>query len=177
MESRRVFFVAHLDGWKVDSWDTFHSLWLSRQFIFATFPAGWKFCQKVVNSKGILPKMAETFRLRIHNTLPRNSPWLDFVDGFKTCFSRRVFYRPTNFTCVTLPACSVVLLTVWVGAWGCGAQDMFSICSAFFWTQALQKRSGLVYIHTPWTFIKPEKLLEIYGSKKTAISLSFIHWL
>ena len=27
--------------------------------------------QKVVNSKGILPKMAETFRLRIHNELPR----------------------------------------------------------------------------------------------------------
>ena len=34
------------------------------QFI-ETFPAGWS-PQKVVNSKGILPKMAETFRFRIY---------------------------------------------------------------------------------------------------------------
>ena len=38
-----------------------------RQFIATGIPPGTVTPKKVVKSKGILPKMAETFRLRIHN--------------------------------------------------------------------------------------------------------------
>ena len=66
-------FHSFVLGW-MDGSPCFHSVngWivhLSRQFI-ATFPAGWS-PPKRVFSKGILPKTAETFRLRIYNKLPR----------------------------------------------------------------------------------------------------------
>ena len=55
--------------------------------------------QMVVNSKGILPQMAETFRLRIYNKLPR---WDDMKMTFfflpTVCFKIRDPFSPHILT-------------------------------------------------------------------------------